>query len=272
MKKHLPSSIDSVSTVIDNVEVGPDIFLLTLKTKDHLNSVIPGQFAMIKVGSATSDDPLLRRPLSIHNITEGKLQFLYKIMGRGTEILSTKIQGDTLTVLAPLGTGYTVDKEKISYLVGGGMGIAPLLYLAKLLNQKTLQDRFTVFLGARNKSELLAEKQFRQLSKADIQIATDDGSAGHFGFVTDLLESLEGPGDKPDVYCCGPEPMMKKVADICARRQWNCQVSLEAIMACGMGACLGCAVRKANSPMESSYLHVCSDGPVFNAERIWQLK
>jgi dihydroorotate dehydrogenase electron transfer subunit len=265
-----PSSKDITAEVIENVEVGPGIFRLSLDAPQICCQAAPGQFAMIRVNSSQkSTDPLLRRPLSIHNISRDNVQFLYKVLGRGTEMLTVAKPGDRVTVLAPLGNGYSINKAKPACLVGGGMGIAPLLFLAEVMDKAQYIERFAVLLGARNKSELLAVESFKKLSKADIKIATDDGSSGHSGFVTELLSEMNDQEKKLNVYCCGPEPMMQKVASVCAQRQWGCQVSLEAIMACGMGACLGCAVNKKHILDQDGYLHVCSDGPVFEAERIW---
>lgn len=268
MKKDIHrSSLDMLSAIIENKEVAPDIYLLTLKSRDISAVAKPGQFAMIKVTDVHCDDPLLRRPLSIHNISEDKVQFLYKVLGRGTKILAASKTGMDIQCLAPLGNGFNISSVKSHCLVGGGMGIAPLLFLAKHIRKNQPESAIHVLLGARSKKELIAIEAFSRVAVDKLAIATDDGSDGHFGLVTEILENETWPKDV-NVYSCGPSPMMKAVAGLCQKRGWHCQVSLEALMACGMGACLGCAV----SPKglgEENYLHVCSDGPVFNAEEIW---
>lgn len=259
---------DITATIVENKRVGPEIFLLSLKGSDAWTGAEPGQFAMLKIADTLSNDPLLRRPLSIHNVTGGKIQFLYKVTGRGTHMLAQAMPGTPLRILVPLGIGYVVSGPKTHCLVGGGMGIAPLLYLAHTMRERHPTDSLHILLGARTKEEILSGQEFKKAGLSVLKIATDDGSAGHFGLVTDLLEEMKVAAEEMAVYCCGPEPMMKAVSRICLEKGWQCQVSLEALMACGMGACLGCAVRKKGLGLQE-YLHVCSDGPVFRAEEIW---
>ena len=270
MKKDMsPSSQDILSVIVENEEVAPDIYLLTLEAKGISAVAKPGQFAMIKVTDVHCDDPLLRRPLSIHNVSADKVQFLYKVLGRGTKILAASKSGMETQCLAPLGKGFTIPSSVKSHcLVGGGMGIAPLLFLAKHIRESQPGSPVHVLLGARNKKELIAVEDFSRVGISELKIATDDGSEGHLGLVTELLDKGVWSKDEVNVYSCGPEPMMKAVAGICQKRGWNCQVSLEALMACGMGACLGCAVSQKGLG-EENYLHVCSDGPVFSAQEIW---
>jgi dihydroorotate dehydrogenase electron transfer subunit len=148
--------------------------------------------------------------------------------------------------------------------VGGGVGVAPLLFFAHELLKTMHRDKVTVLLGARTKEELTAvTRDFEQMGLV-AKIATDDGSLGHHGLVTELLQDL-AEKDFLSVSACGPYPMMRAVAGQCAARGWRCQVSLETMMACGVAACLGCAVRKVGEP---GYAHVCKDGPVFAAEEV----
>ena len=269
MKKDMSSSSrDILSAIVKNKEIAPEIYLLTLKAKAISTVAKPGQFAMIKVRDSHCDDPLLRRPLSIHNISGDTVQFLYKIVGRGTKILAAAKPGMEISCLAPLGNGFNIHSNKSHCLVGGGMGIAPLLFLAKYLRKNLPGSPVHVLLGARTKKELIAIEDFAGLDPEGLEIATDDGTAGHSGLVTELLEKKVWSPGEVNVYSCGPEPMMKAVAHLCQKRDWHCQVSLEALMACGMGACLGCAVSQKGLGAEK-YLHVCSDGPVFSAGEIW---
>ncbi|MBC8318182.1 MAG: dihydroorotate dehydrogenase electron transfer subunit [Desulfobulbaceae bacterium] len=266
----MPTPRDITSIIVENREVNPKIFLLSLNTSDLdiWSEAEPGQFAMLKIADMSCDDPLLRRPLSIHNVRDGKIQFLYKVLGRGTLLLSQAKPGTALRILAPLGNGFSISNSKTHCLVGGGMGIAPLLYFARKMKEQQPSNTIKVLLGARTKNELIAVQDFTEPGLYDVKIATDDGSEGHHGLVTDLLDGINAsPGDMT-VYCCGPHPMMKAVSNICRKKEWKCQISLEALMACGMGACLGCAVPKKGIGIQE-YLHVCSDGPVFKAEEIW---
>jgi len=262
-------SQDILSAIVENKEVAPDIYLLTLRAKTISAVAKPGQFAMIKVTDVHCDDPLLRRPLSIHNTSKDTIQFVYKVLGRGTKILAASKPGMEIQCLAPLGNGFNISPgDKPHCLVGGGMGIAPLLFLAKHIRKCQPESAIHVLLGARNKKELIAIEEFSKADIDELGIATDDGSKGHFGLITELLEKEIWSQDEVNIYSCGPEPMMKAVAGLCHKRDWQCQVSLEALMACGMGACLGCAVSQKGLGAEN-YLHVCSDGPVFNAGEIW---
>ena len=225
----------------------------------------PGQFVMIKAG--LSADPLLRRPFSICAI-QGNDVFciLYRVVGRGTKILSRVTEGNRLSVLGPLGRGFDFPKaDQKPFIVAGGIGIAPLIFLAQAINS----DNLTFMAGYRHKDEIVAMEKF-SLSGMEINIATDDGTAGHHGPVTELLEArLDGPDeDRRVVFACGPLPMLERVADLTNDSCIPCQVSLETTMACGLGACLGCAV-KAASKETDVYYHVCKDGPVFDVKTLY---
>ncbi len=236
-------------------------YRLTLDSPQIAESAKPGQFVMIKAG--LNKDPLLRRPFSVHQITdEGMMQIYFKVVGKGTELLARSRPGENLSVFGPLGRGYRIDKTSPAVVVGGGLGIAPLLFLVKencRLKEDSSQD--LVILGAREKIEIepLLD-DFRQFNLS-ILTATDDGSLGHLGFVTEILEQVSLP-DGCTVYSCGPEPMMAGVSEICRFMGVPCQVSVESVMACGMGACLGCSRPAKNG----TYTHVCLHGPVYDAE------
>ncbi|MFH1215885.1 MAG: dihydroorotate dehydrogenase electron transfer subunit [Pseudomonadota bacterium] len=223
---------------------------------------------MVKAAGEKSDDPLLRRPFSIHRVAGDTLTLIFKIVGRGTHNLSRMASGDVAELIGPLGNGFKIqEKAEFHYLVGGGMGVAPLLFLAETIRARMPDAHVVALVGARTASELDNFRGLYDVPDIEIKVATDDGSAGHHGFVTELLEH-EIKGKKGiHVYCCGPQMMMEKVARQCRVHGVNCQVSLEAHMACGIGACLGCAVSCAGE--EKKYLHVCKDGPVFEAGRVW---
>lgn len=254
--------------VLDQTQVGPRYFKLTIKSLYIATNAEPGQFVNVRVDNGT--EPLLRRPISLHKINREHQTFelLYEVLGQGTELLSKVTVGAKLDILGPLGSGFKLDPEKkIAILVGGGMGVAPLLSLAQQL--KLLGGRAVYALaGARDKSCLLCETDFAELANEKV-IATDDGSSGRKGYVSDLLldllnntlETRHYP--ETAIYACGPKGMLKAVAEIALQRQIDCQVSMEEKMACGIGACLGCAVATRNG-----YKMVCKDGPVFNAKEI----
>jgi dihydroorotate dehydrogenase electron transfer subunit len=258
------SKIDSIEKITD------DIVRLTVIAPDIANTAVPGQFVMVRLGKEL--DPLLRRPFSIHRVKDnGSLQILFKVVGKGTRLLSSMKKGQFLDIVGPLGKGFKVGKGG-KCIVGGGMGIAPLLFLAQSLLKTDSPASITIMLGARTKSEIeKLESDFTKLG-LNVQVATDDGSYGHHGFVTDfLLQELDQKGKGVTVLSCGPHLMLKKVATMCKEHNVECQVSLETMMACGISACLGCAIKKATTKKELSYLHVCKDGPVFNVgDFVWE--
>jgi dihydroorotate dehydrogenase electron transfer subunit len=248
-----------------------DIVRLTFNAPKIAAMARPGQFVMVQ--TSPGKDPLLRRPFSIHQVTrDGHLQILFKVLGKGTELLAQVRVGEQLSLLGPLGNGFTPGLPETACLVGGGMGIAPLLFLATRFLSKSSTAEVSpkmpmVILGARNRAEL--EPLVDDLRKVgvDVLAATDDGSFGHHGLVTDVLTKLALPPDV-GIYCCGPHPMMAAIARLCQQESRACQVSVETVMACGMGACLGCAI-----PLKAGgYAHVCSDGPIFESEKLlWSL-
>jgi dihydroorotate dehydrogenase electron transfer subunit len=242
-------------------------YRLTLDCPQIAGSAKPGQFLMIRAG--VGKDPLLRRPFSIHQTSEeGELQIYFKVVGRGTDMLAHARPGEMISVFGPLGQGYRIDQQSPSVIVGGGLGIAPLLFLVKencRLKKDCSQD--LIILGAREKIEI--EPMLDDFRQFDLGIltATDDGSLGHHGFVTGVMESVELPVGCT-VYCCGPEPMMAGVSEFCKSKEIPCQASVESVMACGMGACLGCSRPAKNG----GYTHVCLNGPVYDAEElVWKV-
>jgi len=243
----------------------PEIFRLTLRAPEIAANARPGQFVMVQ--TSPGYDPLLRRPLSIHQtIGHDQVQLLYKVVGKGTRLLATMTAGQQLNLTGPLGHGFELAASKAICLVGGGMGIAPLYFLAREILRNTCPPKCVVLLGARTAAELgPLPGNFMDLG-VTTHLATDDGSLGHHGFVAELLLQHLDPELKWTVCACGPHPMMKAVAGQCRKQGWECQVSLEATMACGIGACLGCAVPQAE--LSGPYLHVCKDGPVFKAEEV----
>lgn len=246
----------------------------------------PGQFVHVRCGDEYR--PLLRRPFSIHKVEVQGIEILYKVVGEGTRILSERKKGEKLDILGPLGNGYRLpvtSHRSPVILVGGGVGVASLLFLAEKMILPITDHRLpiTVLIGAKTRDQVLCEDDFRRLG-CEVKISTEGGSYGHKGLVTELLKTfLQTPNSKlrTIIYACGPKPMLKEVADIANKNNILCQVSLEEHMACGLGACLGCAVKTVTSLSRAEsrdnqlrvtsfiYRRVCKDGPVFNAREIF---
>lgn len=222
----------------------------------------PGEFVNIRITDTL--DPLLRRPLSIHAVKGQTIEVLYEVVGRSTQVLSKKKAGESLDIIGSLGNGFNYQepraKSQGSILVGGGMGVAPLVFLAKKIGGR----RATVLIGAKTKNHIHCEKEFKELG-CEVKVSTDDGSKGFKGRITGLLKNLLLTTDYrlSAIYACGPRPMLKEIALISKEKNIPAQISLEEHMACGIGACLGCVVNT-----KDGYKRVCKDGPVFEAKEI----
>lgn len=256
--------IEQSTIVRFNKKVAQGTFLMALESSAITTTASPGQFVMVRVREGT--DPLLRRPFSIC-ATEGDGLFLilYRVVGHGTSIISEAVKGDKLSVFGPLGKGFEMPKAgETPILVAGGIGLAPIIFLAQTIGGEDA----LLMAGFRTSAEII-DVETCGLSGFQVSVSTDDGTTGHPGFVTDQLDDYlkRHEESNPKVYACGPDPMLEKVAALTLSRGVLCQVSLETHMACGVGACQGCAV-KAASAGNQSYLHVCEDGPVFHAESL----
>lgn len=233
----------------------------------------PGQFAMLSPGATSAAprfDPLLSRPMAVYRAASepggAVVEILYKVGGRGTQLLAEARPGERVRVVGPLGTGFALPGPGVrALLVGGGTGIASLHDLAAAARSR---GPVAVLLGARTAADLMGREDFAALDVA-LHVATEDGSAGRRGLVTALLEeALAAPRAGDDVvYACGPTPMMRRAAEIAAAAGRRCVVSLENRMACGFGVCLGCAVPRAGG----GFALVCRDGPVLDADALaWE--
>lgn len=244
--------------IISKRQLTADVFDLTVGAGKLAQAAQPGQFAHIYVPGKT-----LRRPISICEIDRaaGTLRFVFQIRGEGTAWLADVCSGDMLDILAPLGNGYSLgNTRQRAVFVGGGIGVPPLLEAAKAFGENA-----TLLAGFRNEEGIILKEDFEKNGNR-VLIATDDGSYGHHGLVTDLLDDL----DFDVIFACGPAPMLKSVCKAAAARGVPCQISLEERMACGIGACLGCACRLKKDGREF-YGHVCKDGPVFDYETVvWE--
>ena len=251
--------------IVFNRKVNRYHYLLRVRTPDICGSCLPGQFVLVQPDRWST---FLRRPFSIYSINRLNLDILYKVVGKGTEIMKHKRVGDYIDVIGPLGNGFSIVKGEVA-LVGGGCGVAPLFFLGhRVKNRKGS----TAILGAKNRESLLCVKEFRDLGFR-VEISTEDGSYGTRGKATDLLKRLlKENKDKRYrvIYSSGPREMLKSVFEIARRSRISCQVSLEENMACGVGACMGCVVKSKDDSNAKPYIfkRVCKDGPVFDASQI----
>ena len=262
--------VQQSATVLWNRALGGAYRKIGLECRLAMGRLKPGQFVMLRVFDGT--DPLLRRPFSIHMPIESGgrvtgIEILYKVVGKGTRLLSESKAGDRLDLLGPLGSAFLpAENARRIFIVAGGIGIAPMVFLAAhLLKSGISPSDVTVFAGGRTKDDLLCLGDFERLGIA-VRTSTDDGSCGDHCLVTLPVERAIDERQPDVIYACGPLEMLKCVAGIAESRGIECQVSVETRMACGMGACLGCAV-PVRDPA-GGYLHACLDGPVFDVRSI----
>ncbi len=248
MKKIFDTEIKS------NEQVAENIFRLEILTQELSEIAHAGQFVQVKI----SDEFTMRRPLGIASAKDGAVKIFYRIVGRGTKFLSTKKSGEHLNILGALGNGFNTEIDGRILLVGGGMGIAPLLSVAEKI------PAVDILIGGKNSDEINFWIPELKNEVGKIYITTDDGSRGSKGFVTTLLPEVLDYEDYSAIYTCGPEIMMRGVAKIAAENNLPCYVSFERRMACGLGACLSCSIDTLNGRKK-----VCKDGPVFNAADVF---
>ncbi len=242
--------------VRENRALNADTWLLRLETPAVADMAEPGQFVMLSVNERK--DPLLNRPLGIADVVGGCITVIYRVVGQGTRLLTEKKADDYIGIIGPLGKGFDLSAKK-PLLVGGGMGLAPLLYVARALSDRP----FGVVAGARNKEEMFWPTLFGALCD-EVHVTTDDGSLGTKGNCTTVLPQVVRAGGFDAILACGPEPMLKAVAAEAEALEIMCQVSLEKYMACGFGVCLTCTCEG----KDGTHLQVCKAGPVFNAEEV----
>ena len=246
--------IQKLCTVAEAVRLNEFAWSLTLEA-EGMAPQGPDQFVHVKCGHSR----LLRRPISICDWGKNRLRIVFEVRGEGTEWLARRKAGDTLDVLGPLGCGFQVEREARCLLVGGGIGVPPMLGCAQYA-----PGRCTAILGFRSGDRVMLEEQFRSVC-SQVQVATDDGSYGFHGYVDALVRrELEGDRGYDAVLACGPRPMLRNVARAAEDFGVRCLVSMEERMGCGVGACLVCACDMA----DGSRKHVCKDGPVFEAREV----
>lgn len=250
-------------TVIRNEVLNPRHFLLELRSDEPMPLILPGQFVQVLVEDSPAT--FLRRPFSVHavNPANNSFRLLVQIKGEGTKHLSRVREGDTLDVIFPLGNTFSLPKGNKVLLVGGGCGVAPLLFLAQFLKQNQFHP--VILTGWRTKADIFEQEEYKKYG--DVLVTTEDGSEGEKGLVTDhsVLQKEKLVFDR--IYCCGPDPMMKAVSKLAGMHGIECEVSLENTMACGFGVCLCCI-----TPTVRGNERVCMEGPVFNTRDLtWEV-
>lgn len=253
--------------IAGNRELKSGYFLLSFRDRQIAGSAVPGQFLMVRASRGIT--PLLRRPFSIHNCAGkgGRIEVLYEIKGPGSRFLAGCLPGEELDVVGPLGNGFPLpEKESDVILVAGGMGAAPLLFLAARLAAGNRKRRIHALIGACGKNRLCRIPEF-SAAGCCVKVSTDDGSRGSPGYVSGLLDRfLNEPGIVPSahvIYACGPRPMLQATAFVAGKYGVPGFCSLEAHMACGIGACMGCVIPVLDEGGREAYKRVCLDGPVF---------
>lgn len=275
------SAKQQVAEVIFNRQVARNTWFCRLRCPEIAVQIIPGQFFMIR--PASGDDPLLGRPFALYDTVDEDgqttgLDFGYVVVGKLTREMQAWSAGDQIQIWGPLGNGFPSADCKHLMFVAGGIGQTPFLATAReALGLRTYGDgsraavragKVSMCYGVRNAEYAAGEDDFA-IDGLDFQLATDDGSKGHHGFVTELLLNSLSSQTPPDtVYCCGPEPMMKAVSDICQKRGVDCWLSLETPMACGFGACFSCVVKVRTGEDEWDFRRTCVEGPVFRADEL----
>ena len=259
--------VKSFAKLIKKEQLKSDIFKYSVEAPDIVKDAKQGQFIEIRVSDNV--EPFLRRPISIHNINKenGILEFIFQVKGKGTKILSEKVEGDLIDIIGPLGHGtFEYNNFQNIAIIGGGIGVFPLYELAK--NAKNDGKNVNIYLGFRNKDFVVLEDDFKELANK-LVLTTDDGSYSEKGFAIDFLKKDVEDGKINCIFACGPLPMLKAVRNYAIEKNIPCQISLEEKMGCGLGVCLGCAVKTAESSSEKpEYEHVCKAGPVFEAKDV----
>ena len=266
----LMNTYDIHTTILSNENVAEDHYLLRCECSDIAQHAQPGQFIHVLISNGAG--LLLRRPFTVYTIDGHEITMLYQIIGEGTQRLSEMPKGTSLHVLGPLGNTFDIaDNPEPAILVGGGAGIASLMLLAIALRTRDIQTIGLV--GAQNQGRLLSVDDLKAIDVA-VHIATDNGSVGHHGFVTDILTDMLRKNDllNPTIYACGPHDMLAAVTKITTEFEVPTQVAMENRMGCAMGVCLGCVCPVRIDANQIEYQRVCTEGPVFNATDIaWEI-
>jgi dihydroorotate dehydrogenase electron transfer subunit len=255
--------------VISNFEIVRDHYVITCRAPEIAAEARPGHFVNARIAEE-GYDPLLRKPFSIYTVERerGEISLLYSVVGATTRGMARKQPGHTLDIVGPLGGKLftpATDPDTLHIMVGGGYGVPPLVFLSRELLRSRKDTRLAFLIGARTKDLLLCETELKTAG-ITTHTATDDGSCGFRGRVTDALAPLiaEHKASPISVYCCGPTPMMRAVGALCAEAGVPCQVSVEVSMPCGVGVCMGCVL----DLTDGKRVRCCVDGPVFEAQEV----
>jgi len=245
--------------VISNTKLSAQFHHLCIDAKVLLKNVKPGQFVHLRVSDGL--EPFFRRPFSIYRAKK-YLEVFYEVVGPGTRTLASKVKGDIIDVLGPLGNAFSLPSKGIKQVVmiAGGIGVAPFLALSDLLKEKKYE--LILLYGGRSKGHVYSMKAFKE-NGCKVYIATDDGSVGIKGRVSKLFSKINLDAETTFLYTCGPSPMMASVQQFARKHDLRGEAACEEVMACGVGACLGCAMETT-----SGYKTVCYDGPVFNLDEV----
>lgn len=249
--------------VLSNRNIAQSTFSLTFESTAELSKSKPGQFINIRIRGELA--PLFRRPFSIASVKDEIVEIIYAVIGKGTFYLSTLETGDYFDMIGPLGNCFKFDTEKSKYLlVGGGVGVPPLLFLVDAMNKYDIRPNLIT--GFKNSTECFINENSKSIS-----VATDDGSRGYHGVITDLMIEILSDSKWDRIYACGPEPMLSIVSDIANKMEVPCSLAVERVFGCGTGICLGCIIDsslKCYTETGEKYMLACKQGPVFDSTNI----
>ncbi len=255
-----------IATVVEQKELGAGIYDMTLQTKDIAKAARAGQFVSVY---SSNPSKLLPRPISLCGIDKEKntIRLVYRVTGEGTgtDEFSKLQSGDTIKILGPLGNGFTVEKGKSAFLIGGGIGVPPMLQLAKDINASGDVPKMQIVMGYRDENTFLLD-EFKE--QAESFVSSDNGAVGTKGTVVDAIKANVLKADV--IYACGPTPMLRALRDYADANDMTCYISMEERMACGIGACLACVCNSKEKDHHSNVNNkrICKEGPVFNAREV----
>jgi len=251
--------IQNIFKVVSNEKLCPRFYRLSIDAKSIKNKILPGQFIHIRVKNGL--EPFFRRPFSVYR-AKNHVEIFYEAIGRGTDIMADMKKGDNVDVLGPLGEPFTLPSKNIKHvvMVAGGIGIAPFLILSDVLKRKKL--KMTLLYGGRSRGHVYPMREFKANGSL-VHVATDDGSIGVKGRVSKLFSKIKSKGEETFIYTCGPTPMMASVQKFAKQKHIQGEAACEELMACALGACLGCSIQT-----KAGYKTVCYDGPVFDLHQV----
>jgi len=255
----MKAKLHNTYKVVSNKKLSPRFQHLCIDAKPILNKIQPGQFVHLRVSDGL--EPFFRRPFSIYR-SKKYLEVFYEVVGPGTQILSSKVKGDSIDVLGPLGNAFSLPPKETKQvvMVAGGIGAAPFLALSDILKKQKIE--LILLYGGRTKGHTYSMKEFKE-NGCKVYVSTDDGSVGVKGRISKLFSKINTNSETTFIYTCGPTPMMAAVQQFTQKHYLQGEAACEEVMACGLGACLGCAIHTT-----SGYKTVCYDGPVFDLKEV----